>query len=147
MAQAIVRYSVAPYLDVQKFWEIVLFSWITGNSDMHCKNFSLLDEGNGYQLSPAYDLLSVLLADQDDVDELALPIFTGGQKTGFDRRAFVKAFVSSGVQEVTSNKLIDKMIGSKDKWYYLIESSFLPEDLKGKYRELIENRIARLTIR
>jgi hypothetical protein len=48
---------------------------------------------------------------------------------------------------VTANKLIDKMIGSKDKWYYLIESSFLPEDLKGKYRELIENRIARLTIR
>jgi serine/threonine-protein kinase HipA len=147
LAQTIVRYSVVPYLDVQKFWEIVLFSWITGNSDMHCKNFSLLDEGNGYQLSPAYDLLSVLLADPDDVDELALPIFTGGQKTGFDRRAFFKAFVSSGVQEVTANKLIDKMIGSKDKWYYLIESSFLPEDLKGKYRELIENRIARLTIR
>ena len=147
LAQTIVRYSVVPYLDVQKFWEIVLFSWITGNSDMHCKNFSLLDEGNGYQLSPAYDLLSVLLADPDDVDELALPIFTGGQKTGFDRRAFVKAFVSSGVQEVTANKLIDKMIGSKDKWYYLIESSFLPEDLKAKYTELIENRIARLTIR
>ena len=48
----------------------------------------------------------------------------------------------------TANKLIDKMIGSKEKWYYyLLESSFLPEDLKGKYTELIENRIARLIIR
>ena len=33
-------------LDVQRFWEVVLFSWITGNSDMHCKNFSLIDSGN-----------------------------------------------------------------------------------------------------
>ena len=31
-------------MDVQRFWEIVIFSWITGNSDMHCKNFSLIDE-------------------------------------------------------------------------------------------------------
>ena len=110
LAQTVIRYSSAPYLDVQKFWELVLFSWITGNSDMHCKNFSLLDEGNGYQLSPAYDLLAVLLADPDDADELAMPIFTGGNKTGFNRESFVKAFITSGIQEVTANKLIDKMI-------------------------------------
>ena len=35
---------------------------------MHCKNFSLLDEGKGDLLSPAYDLLAVLLADANDVD-------------------------------------------------------------------------------
>ena len=38
---------------------------------MHCKNFSRLDESKGYLLSPAYDLLAVLLADANDVDELA----------------------------------------------------------------------------
>ena len=108
---------------------------------MHCKNFSLLDEGNGYQLSPAYDLLAVLLADPDDVDELAMPIFTGGSKTGFDRESFIRAFVTSGIQEHTANKLVDKMIGYKSKWMETIESSFLPEDLKVKYMGLIEQRI------
>ena len=141
LAQTVIRYSSAPYLDVQKFWELVLFSWITGNSDMHCKNFSLLDEGNGYQLSPAYDLLAVLLADPDDADELAMPIFTGGKKTGFYRESFVKAFVNSGILEVTADKLIDKMIGYQSKWMEKIESSFLPDDLKVKYMGLIEQRI------
>ena len=72
LAETIKKYSSAPMLDVQRFWEVVLFSWITGNSDMHCKNFSLIDSGNGeYVLSPAYDLLAVLLADPQDADEMA----------------------------------------------------------------------------
>ena len=108
---------------------------------MHCKNFSLLDEGKGYLLSPAYDLLAVLLADPNDVDELAMPLFTGGSKTGFTRESFVQAFVASGVQEVTAEKLINKMAGHKDKWLDIIDCSFLPEDLKSKYKELIQNRL------
>lgn len=57
-------------LNVKKFWELVLFSWIAGDSDTHCKNFSLLDAGEGYQLSPALCLLAVLLADTHATDEL-----------------------------------------------------------------------------
>ena len=144
LAQTVIKYSRAPYLDVQKFWELVLFSWITGNSDMHCKNFSLLDEGDGYQLSPAYDLLAVLLADPNDTDELAMPIFTGGKTTGFDRDTFTQAFIQSGVPANTAEKRIAKMTGYKDKWFELIDSSFLPEDLKSSYKNLITTRLSRL---
>lgn len=147
LAQTIVKYSSAPYLDVQKFWEIVLFSWITGNSDMHCKNFSLLDEGKGYLLSPAYDLLAVLLADPNDTEELAMPLFNGGSKTGFTRESFVQAFKSSGVQEVTAHKLINKMASHKDIWCETIETSFLPDDLKDAYKRLIEQRTALISIK
>ena len=71
--------SSAPLLDVQRFWEIVLFSWITGNSDMHCKNFSLIStDGSDYTLSPAYDLLAVLLTGIEDKDELAMPLEGSG---------------------------------------------------------------------
>lgn len=142
--KTVIKYSIAPYLDVQKFWELVLFSWITGNSDMHCKNFSLLDEGEGYQLSPAYDLLAVLLADPNDTDELAMPIFTGGKTTGFDRDTFLQAFIQSGVPSNTAEKRIDRMTGYKDKWFELIDSSFLPEDLKSSYKNLITKRLSRL---
>ena len=146
LAQTVLKYSVAPYLDVQKFWEVVLFSWIVGNSDMHCKNFSLLDVGAGYSLSPAYDLLAVLLADPDDKEELAMPVFTGGDKVGFDRDTFVSAFVSSGVQNITANKLIDKMISRKEDWFAVIDESFLTEDLKAAYKELICARIDKLAL-
>ena len=73
LAETIKKYSSIPMLDVQRFWEVVLFSWMTGNSDMHCKNFSLVDTGNGeYALAPAYDLLAVLLADPHDTEEMAM---------------------------------------------------------------------------
>lgn len=141
LARTVIKYSIAPYLDVQRFWEVVMFSWITGNSDMHCKNFSLLDEGNGYLLSPAYDLLAVLLADPDDTDELAMPVFTGGKTSGFDRDTFAQAFVQSGVPVRTTEKRINKMAGNKDKWFEIIDSSFLPEDLKISYKNLILSRL------
>ena len=144
LAQTVIKYSKAPYLDVQKFWELVLFSWITGNSDMHCKNFSLLDEGVGYLLSPAYDLLAVLLADPNDTDELAMPVFVGGKTTGFNRETFAQAFVQSGVPTKTAQKCIDKMVGYKDKWFEIIDSSFLPEDLKTSYKKLILSRLSLL---
>ena len=97
LAETIKKYSAAPMLDVQRFWEIVLFSWITGNSDMHCKNFSLIDRGNGdYILSPAYDLLAVLLADPSDTEEMAMSFMVGGPKSGFDRDTFMTAFTQSG---------------------------------------------------
>ena len=144
LAQTVIRYSKAPYLDVQKFWEIVLFSWITGNSDMHCKNFSLLDEGNGYILSPAYDLLAVLLADPKDTDELAMPLFVGGNTTGFNRETFLRAFVQSGVPANVAEKCLAKMTGHKDKWFETIDNSFLPDDLKDRYKELIQARLSLL---
>lgn len=141
LARTVIKYSIAPYLDVQRFWEVVMFSWITGNSDMHCKNFSLLDEGNGYLLSPAYDLLAVLLADPDDTDELAMPVFTGGKTSGFDRDTFAQAFVQSGIPVRATEKRINKMAGNKDKWFEIIDSSFLPEDLKISYKNLILSRL------
>ena len=144
LAQTVIRYSKAPYLDVQKFWEIVLFSWITGNSDMHCKNFSLLDEGNGYILSPAYDLLAVLLADPKDTDELAMPLFVGGNTTGFNRETFLRAFVQSGVPANVAEKCLAKMTGHQDKWFETIDNSFLPDDLKDRYKELIQARLSLL---
>ena len=59
IAKAIRRYSSAPQLDVVNFWEVVVFSWLTGNADMHLKNFSLYNPMHGgYTLTPAYDMLA-----------------------------------------------------------------------------------------
>ena len=62
------------------------------------ENFSLIDEkGIGeYRLAPAYDLLSVLLADKNDTDEMAMTFEVGGRKSGFGRETFIKAMTESG---------------------------------------------------
>ncbi len=91
-----------------------------------------------------YDLLAVLLADPNDTDELAMPIFTGGKTNGFNRETFTKAFVQSEVPANTAEKRIDKMASYKDKWFDIIDSSFLPEDLKVNYKKLILARLSLL---
>ena len=141
LAETIKKYSSAPMLDVQRFWELVLFSWMTGNSDMHCKNFSLIDTGNGeYVLSPAYDLLAVLLADPADTEEMAMGFSVGGKKSGFDRNTFMTAFVESGISVSRSEKMIEQMKTHLPKWKELISQSFLPEKMKVDYYTLLDKR-------
>ena len=145
LAETIKTYSSAPMLDVQRYWEVVLFSWITGNSDMHCKNFSLIDTGNGeYSLAPAYDLLAVLLADPKDTEEMAMSFTVGGAKTGFDRTTFMTAFTQSGIPVAVADKMIERMKGCLPRWTELIGQSFLPEKIKADYCGLLRNRIALL---
>ena len=142
LAETIKKYSSAPMLDVQRFWEVVLFSWITGNSDMHCKNFSLLDSGEGeYVLSPAYDLLAVLLADPQDTEEMAMSFTVGGEKNGFNRNTFITAFTQSGIPATVAEKMIERMKACLPQWDVLIDQSFLPDKMKSDYHQLLYKRI------
>jgi len=145
LADVIKKYSSAPMLDVQRYWEVVLFSWITGNSDMHCKNFSLIDTGSGeYALAPAYDLLSVLLADPADTEEMAMSFTVGGAKSGFNRDTFMTAFTQSGVPAAVADKMIERMKGYLPRWEELIGQSFLPDDMKADYCRILNKRITLL---
>ena len=142
LAETVKKYSSAPMLDVQRFWEVVLFSWITGNSDMHCKNFSLVDTGSGeYALAPAYDLLAVLLADPKDTEEMAMSFTIGGAKSGFARSTFMTAFVQSGIPSIVAARLIERMKSNLPAWQELIGQSFLPDKMKANYRQLLTKRI------
>ena len=146
LADTVKRFSSAPMLDVQRFWEVVLFSWITGNSDMHCKNFSLIDIGKGkYALAPAYDLLAVLLADPTDTEEMAMTFSVGGAKNGFNRNTFMTAFTQSGISTSIAEKMIERMKGNLPKWEELINQSFLPDIMKSSYILLLRKRIEQLS--
>ncbi len=61
-------------LDVLSYFELVLFSYLCGNNDMHLKNFSLIHQPEGVVLSPACDLLNVNLLNPKDEEELALTL-------------------------------------------------------------------------
>lgn len=142
LADTIKRFSSAPLLDVQRFWEVVLFSWITGNSDMHCKNFSLIDIGiREYVLAPAYDLLSVWLADPADTEEMAMTFTVGGRKNGFGKQTFLDGMMASGILEKVAEAIISRMCRHSKAWKDLIDLSFLPEKMKQSYKNLLDQRL------
>lgn len=140
ICKLISQYSAVPKLDLVKYWEQVIFSWIVGNADMHLKNYSLYapDEDN-YILTPAYDLLSTALVMPEDTEELALTVC--GKKRRLSRNNFEEAMIQSGLDKKVCENIFAKFINTTDKWAEFIKLSFLSEDMKDRYISLINSRI------
>ena len=144
IARLIRQYSSAPLLDVVNFWEVVLFSWLTGNADMHLKNFSLFRPADNYMLAPAYDLLSTALAMPEDDEELALTL--NGKKKRIKREDFEKSMRDSGIDEKAIANLLARFSKAIPKWHELIDVSFLPTDLQEAYHDKIDTMAKRISI-
>lgn len=144
IAKLIRQHSAAPLLDVVNFWEVVVFSWLTGNADMHLKNFSLYRPADNYMLAPAYDLLSTALAMPEDDEELALTL--NGKKKRIRRDDFEKAMRENGMKDSAIAKLFDRFSKFVPKWHGLINESFLPKALQKAYHDKIDIMARRLSI-
>lgn len=143
IAKTIATYSSTPKLDLVNFMQVLLFSFITGNNDMHLKNFSLYRPKKLYQLTPAYDLLNIAIANPKDKEELALTL--NGKKSRLKLADFLMASVSMGIEERITLQLIDNMRKVLPTWEALIADSFLSEEMKVAYLELIQKRLKVLT--
>lgn len=139
VAKLIKKYSATPQLDLVNFWEVVVFSWITGNADMHLKNFSLYNIGVGHTLTPAYDLLSTALVMPEDTEELALTL--NAKKRKLKRSDFEKSITASGISQKVIDNMARKFRRAAAKWLDLIDASFLPDDMKRQYKRLIISRL------
>jgi len=140
-AKAILKYSVNPGLDAVNFFEQLVFTFLTGNADMHLKNFSLIKMNNsGYILSPAYDMVATILVNPSDKEELALTL--NGKKKKINRGDFVSAFTASKLEVRQQENIFKKMETAKDKWLGFIEISFLSSEYKNVYKELIQERFS-----
>lgn len=143
IAKIIQKYSSVPKLDLVNFWEQVLFSWITGNADMHLKNFSLYSIHKGIcVLTPAYDMLSTSLVMPEDTEELALNL--NGKKRKLKKEDFQKAMYVSGLDEKVINNIFNKFVKAEPKWREFIDISFLPMEMQKKYKELISNKMTQI---
>ena len=139
IAKTILKYSVNPGLDVVNFFEQLVFTFLTGNADMHLKNFSLIKmNSSGYILSPAYDMVATILVNPADKEELALTL--NGKKKKIKRSDFKSAFTSSKLEERQQENIFKKMEKALDKWMNFIEISFLSNEFKKAYKELIQER-------
>jgi len=140
IAKLILQFSNIPKLDLLNFWQQILFCWLTGNADMHLKNFSLYTLTKGqYILTPAYDMLSTALAMPEDTEELALTL--NGKKRKLNRTDFEKAFSQSGLDSKVIKNLFFRFENIFPQWQAFIEISFLSNEQKKKYKELIEEKL------
>lgn len=145
IAKAILKYSVNPVLDTINFYEQVLFSFLTGNADMHLKNFSLINlPGIGYQLTPAYDMVATALVNPADDEDLALTL--NGKKKKIKRSDFAAAFTTLKLDARQQENMFKKMEKAIPKWIAFIDNSFLNDEMKGVYKELIIARQQRLFV-
>ena len=110
---------------------------------MHLKNFSLLSRQEGRpELSPAYDLLNVAIVNPDDTEELALTL--NGKKRRISRKDFVEAASKFGVSEKVLDGLIAHFKQCLPAWERKIDESFLSDEMKMDYKELISQRMNKL---
>jgi serine/threonine-protein kinase HipA len=145
IAKAIRKYSAQPGLDIVNFYEQVVFSFLTGNADMHLKNFSLIARpGMGHVLTPAYDMVASALLMKDDNEDLALTL--NGRKRKLVRNDFDKVMLAAGVDIKSIARVYEKFAAVIPAWNEFIELSFLPGEMKEEYRRLIYERAMRLEI-
>lgn len=143
IGKVIQKHSVTPGLDVVNFFELVLFSFVTGNADMHLKNFSLLEQpGLGMTLSPAYDLVNTALVNPADEEEMALTL--NGRKKKLKKQDFVAAMNTLKVAEKQQENIFNKIAKALPLWQDLIDRSFMSDGFKAQYKSILTERMNRL---
>ncbi len=144
IGKVIVKYSVNPGLDLINFFEQVIFSFLTGNADMHLKNFSLIMQPDiGYVLAPAYEMVPSALVVKNDPEELALNL--NGKKRKIRRKDFDSALNGFALLEKKAiENIYEKFAAVIPQWIDFISYGFITQKLKEQYRDLIKQRADRL---
>lgn len=142
IGKALGDYSSNTMLDKLFFFELTLFSFLMGNNDMHLKNFSMINSETGWILSPAYDLLNVRIVIPEDSEELALSL--SGKKKKFEFEHFENFGKGLGLNPRQLSGAFKRLLKNKAKAIIWIDRSFLSDELKLRYKSLIEDRYERI---
>jgi serine/threonine-protein kinase HipA len=144
VGKALHSYSTNTQLDKLFFFELSLFSFLTGNNDMHLKNFSMIESKLGWVLAPAYDLLNVIIVNPEDTEELALTL--DGKKKKLKKEHFEKLAKGLGLTDKQIQRVFKRMKSNRHKAMEWIDQSFLSAELKMAYKKVVHNRYAQLSL-
>lgn len=130
-----------PAIEKADFFKRIIFCYVTGNEDMHLKNFSLITKSGKTTLTPTYDLLNSSIAIKNPEEEIALTL--KGKKSNLKASDFTDYYAKERLQlnEKTITVILEQMQEAIPKWKELIEISFLSENMKEKYFNLLETRL------
>lgn len=139
IGKTLYKFTINKGLEAQKLFEVVLFSYLIGNTDMHLKNFSLMENKNGeFELSPAYDLVNTKLVIPDDDEEFALHI--NGKKNKLRLSDFEALARNLKIPEKTMANIFNRFIKVLPSWIAFINKSFLSAEMQEKYIEILKHK-------
>jgi serine/threonine-protein kinase HipA len=139
IGKLLLRFSVYPGLDVVDFFERVAFNYLVGNSDMHLKNYSLIETPAGLRLSPAYDLLSTVLALPEDSEESALTI--NGKKNRLRKDDFLSLAGRLSIPDAALRRILEKFHSREKEMLAVIDTGRLPPEMKTSLASLVSDRL------
>ena len=131
VGKALRQYSADTLMDQLKYFELTVFCFLTGNNDMHLKNFSMIEKDGKWSLSAAYDLLNVNLANPKDKEELALSM--EGKKIKFIRHHFERFGANLGLNTKQIQGVFNRLEQNKPTAKRLIDASFLSGEMQESY--------------
>jgi serine/threonine-protein kinase HipA len=145
LAQTITKFTHSPAIELADFFRRILFCFVIGNGDMHQKNWSIFrDSISGFhKLAPLYDYLNVRACFPQEQVETVLSL-NGKQKdlTAHDFKAFS---ASIGINEKYREACFGELIRWKATIEAFLERSALSSEMKRRYRDVVSQRIGRLT--
>jgi serine/threonine-protein kinase HipA len=142
IGKAIAYYSDNTLLDQLAYFELALFSYISGNNDMHLKNFSMIVKNGSWGLAPAYDLLNVKIVNPEDNEELALPI--DSKKRKLKTEHFVRFGEGLGLNSRQIKNSFARFQKNKIVAEGWLDRSFLSKEMTTSYHEILNERMANL---
>src|SRR5690606_13098376 len=142
VGKALQEYSDNTLLDLVYFLELAVFCFLTGNNDMHLKNFSMIFQNNKWTLAQAYDLLNVAIVNPEDTEELALTL--EGKKRKLHWEHFLRLGLQLGLNAKQMNGIAKRFQKRKPIALQWIDCSFLSDEYKEKYKNLLEERYQRI---
>ena len=146
IGKAIRSYSDVAGLDLIRFFELAVFCFLTGNSDMHLKNFSLIRLPDGhYELSPAYDLVPVRIIMPEDKEDLALTL--QGRKSNLKRADFERFGAALQLSEIQIRKAVSHLVlAVSEALPTVLQASFLPQEMQEQIASLVRRQTQRLQV-
>ena len=135
------KFATEPIIEIRKLFQMLLFTWWVANGDHHLKNFSMFTQLNGRrQLTPAYDLLCTRLPIPGD----SLSLTIGGKKSNLTRKSWMDFAIYCQIPPKAAIRLLNQQAVILDEAVSLIRASYLPDDLKGEYEEIVRENTATL---
>ena len=139
------QYVPAYPIESVKLFKLIVFNYLFSNGDAHFKNFSLIETPQGdFKLCPAYDLLNsrIHINDKDfALEDGMLPIQYAQGKV---LQQFYKLAEMASISEKQVEKVFDNLLTNEDKVAFLVNESFLSDQLKRNYLQAYQTRLKKL---
>lgn len=135
------KYSSQAPLDLTELYTRLVFCFVTGNSDMHLKNFSLIEKepgSNTYRLSPAYDLLPVNVVMPEDKEQTALTL--NGKKSNLRKNDFLIFAQRCGIENNPAQRMMRRIVALLPRFLAMCADSYLPDNMKESFSALLAER-------